>query len=147
MYEKCFINKVSLPCLNSNVILHLFLSPADCKNDKGHCISNQYSTFSNILAIPAPPQKNEPPIKRQHTVIGRVIIKGGVQALVLPWPGRAAAGPGARPRADTPRGPPPLTALNQTACWCRNPPSPATEHRQHEVSTTTLTQSYRATEL
>lgn len=42
----------------------------------------------------------------------------------VPWLFQAAAVPGARLHADTPRGPPLLTGLNPTVDWCTNQPSP-----------------------
>lgn len=42
-----------------------------------------------------------------------------------PWLSRAAAGPGVRLHADTPRGPPPLTGRNPKVCSCTNRLNPA----------------------
>lgn len=70
----------------------------------------------------------------------------------VPWLCRAAAVPGARLHADTPRGPPLLTGLNPTVYWCTNQPSPVRRewegqrfqriHSDHQVLPTSASVIY-----
>lgn len=62
--------------------------------------------------------------QQQATNFERKLDEAVYVTTAVPSPCRAAAAPGARLHADTPRGPPLLTGLNPTVYWCRNQLNP-----------------------